>query len=76
MGEHQLPPDSLLVGLLADQRLELGHDQRVPPGGQIGVDALGDRVKTRRSQPHRLAGTKGMTSRSAREAPATGRAPR
>jgi len=58
MGEHQLPPDSLLVGLLADQRLELGHDQRVPPGGQIGVDALGDRVKTRRSQPHRLGGHK------------------
>src|SRR5262249_40299668 len=39
-GEHQLCAKALAVGVLDDQRLELGNERRLPTEAELGLDPL------------------------------------
>ena len=43
--KHQLRPEPLAVGVLLDERLELGDERRVAAECELGVDALLDRAE-------------------------------
>ena len=53
-GEHQLRPQTLAVGMLDDQRAELGHDLAMATQREIRVDPGLERTQAQLLQPRRL----------------------
>ncbi len=49
--EHELRARALSIGLLGDERLELGHEGRVPTEGEVGVNALLERLEPQLFEP-------------------------
>ena len=56
--QHQLAPQPLPVGVVGQQRLQLGDQPAVPTEGQVGLDAVLQRGQAQRLQagPFRLQG--------------------
>ena len=51
--EHQLPAEPLTERFLADQRVELGDEGGVAPEGEVGVDAVLERLESKLGEVHR-----------------------